>query len=303
MTFDKDFLQQSNSSSSSYKIENNDFRVHKPYDKYFKNLMSIAGEGFMKLMGFPIKIKQFHNAEKINEISVFKETGLETIVIVISLDAKEHSDELFGFGEYFNKDSGKGNSLKIEYGFTPHVKSLTSMNLSLYLNIIEKIVRNNEKPDEYALAILFSIPFMTDDVEEKKKLILKTADLASKLNIEDIGLFIAVVNNQRLLAQTVLDKDEFKQFMRFCKMFDELDLYKLDMYEKQVLEELAWKEGREIGIKEGRVEGRVEGEKKGEKKGVEKTACNMLEKGFSLDEASLATGLSSDYITKLCNSK
>ena len=51
MTFDKDFLQQSNSSSSSYKIENNDFRVHKPYDKYFKNLMSIAGEGFMKLMG------------------------------------------------------------------------------------------------------------------------------------------------------------------------------------------------------------------------------------------------------------
>ncbi|WP_295622500.1 hypothetical protein [uncultured Methanobrevibacter sp.] len=303
MTFDKDFLQQSNSSSSSYKIENNDFRVHKPYDKYFKNLMSIAGEGFMKLMGFPIKIKQFHNAEKINEISVFKETGLETIVIVISLDAKEDSDELFGFGEYFNKDSGKGNSLKIEYGFTPHVKSLTSMNLSLYLNIIEKIVRNNEKPDEYALAILFSIPFMTDDVEEKKKLILKTADLASKLNIEDIGLFIAVVNNQRLLAQTVLDKDEFKQFMRFCKMFDELDLYKLDMYEKQVLEELAWKEGREIGIKEGRVEGRVEGEKKGEKKGVEKTACNMLEKGFSLDEASLATGLSSDYITKLCNSK
>ena len=303
MTFDKDFLQQSNYSSSSYKIENNDFRVHKPYDKYFKNLMSIAGEGFMKLMGFPIKIKQFHNAEKINEISVFKETGLETIVIVISLDAKEDSDELFGFGEYFNKDSGKGNSLKIEYGFTPHVKSLTSMNLSLYLNIIEKIVRNNEKPDEYALAILFSIPFMTDDVEEKKKLILKTADLASKLNIEDIGLFIAVVNNQRLLAQTVLDKDEFKQFMRFCKMFDELDLYKLDMYEKQVLEELAWKEGREIGIKEGRVEGRVEGEKKGEKKGVEKTACNMLEKGFSLDEASLATGLSSDYITKLCNSK
>ena len=82
-------------------------------------------------------------------------------------------------------------------------------------------------------------------------------------------------------------------------MFDELDLYKLDMYEKQVLEELAWKEGREIGIKEGRVEGRVEGEKKG----VEKTASNMLEKGFSLDEASLATGLSSDYITKLCNSK
>ena len=120
---------------------------------------------------------------------VFKETGLETIVIVISLDAKEDSDELFGFGEYFNKDSGKGNSLKIEYGFTPHVKSLTSMNLSLYLNIIEKIVRNNEKPDEYALAILFSIPFMTDDVEEKKKLILKTADLASKLNIEDIGLY------------------------------------------------------------------------------------------------------------------
>ena len=46
-----------------------DYRIHKPYDKYFKNVMSIAGEGFMKLIGYPIKIKQFHNTEKVNEIS------------------------------------------------------------------------------------------------------------------------------------------------------------------------------------------------------------------------------------------
>ncbi len=31
-------------------IDDGDYRVHKPYDKYFKNMMSIAGEGFMKLI-------------------------------------------------------------------------------------------------------------------------------------------------------------------------------------------------------------------------------------------------------------
>ncbi len=64
---------------------------------------------------------------------VCKQTGLETIVIIIGWDAKEDSDELYGFGEYFNENSMANDSLKIEYGFTPHVKSLTRMDLSLYL--------------------------------------------------------------------------------------------------------------------------------------------------------------------------
>ena len=65
----------------------------------------------------------------------------------------------YGFGEYFandlKSDRNDLNPLKIEYGFTPHIKSLTNLNLSLYLNIMEKIIVNKKTPDEYDLAILF----------------------------------------------------------------------------------------------------------------------------------------------------
>lgn len=87
---------------------------------------------------------------------------------------KEDSDELYGFGEYFNENSRANDSLKIEYGFIPHVKSLTSIDLSLYLSIMDKIIENNEKPNQYALAILLTIPFMTEDKEKKKELIYTT---------------------------------------------------------------------------------------------------------------------------------
>ena len=181
---------------------------------------------------------------------VYKETGLETIVVVISLDAREDSDELFGFGGFFDGNSDE-ESLKIEYGFTPHVKSLTALDLSLNLNIMDRIIENNEKPTEYELAILFAIPFMTDDDEKRKELIFETARMASKLNIDDSDLFMGIVMNQVLLAQTVLDVDEFLRFMEVMKMSDEDFAYKIGMYIKQAKEDLARKDGKEEGREEG----------------------------------------------------
>ena len=172
-----------------YLKKEEDYKVHKPYDKYFKRIIDISGEGLLELIGFPIKIKHIHDSEKINEISgelhidkliesedgkmyiiefqkrpmtkkdlrrfgsyqslVYKQTGKETIVIVISLSAKEDSDNLWGYGEFFERNSLKENNfqndlehyksnnidlywLNIEYGFTPHVKSLTSMNFAKF---------------------------------------------------------------------------------------------------------------------------------------------------------------------------
>lgn len=321
MTFSEDFSLKNIDVPSSFDIDDGDYRVHKPYDKYFKNMMSIAGEGFMKLIGYPVKIKQFHDSEKINEIAgelhidklfesdepkmyimefqsgyisdkdlmrfgsyqtlVYKETGLETIVIIIGLDAKEDSDELYGFGEYFNKNSKAKESLKIEYGFTPHVKSLTGMNLSLYLSIIEKIIENNEKPNQDALAILLTIPFMTEDKEKKKELIYTTLGMALKLNINDKNLFIEIRNNQFLLAQAVLDTDEFLNYMKVVKMLDEEDVYKLAMYEKQAKENLALKKGEEIG--------------------EEKVVKKLLEDGFEVEDILKYTTLSKSHIIALVN--
>ena len=331
MLYNKEFSQLNKGGLSSFELDKNDYKIHKPFDKYFKNVMSIAGEGFMKLIGFPIRIKHFHDSEKINEISgelhidkllesfepkmyivefqtdylrdadfkrfgsyqtlVFKETGLETIVIVVSLTAKEDSDKLWGFGDFFkkglkNEDSLKkdSNSLKIEYGFTPHIKSLTSMDLLLYLNIMDEIVVNKKKPDEYALAILFSIPFMTADEKEKKKLIFKTAEIALKLNMDD-NLLTDIKCNLLLLAQTVLDVNEYIKFCDVIKMLDEEDMYKLEMYERQARDKVAWEEGREEGREEG----------------VNKliTAVKMVKKGVSLEEASKATGLRVNQISTL----
>ena len=299
-----------------------DYKVHKPYDKYFKNVMSIVGEGFMELIDYPIKIKCFHDSEKINEISgelhidklleshsskmyivefqmglirdkdlrrfgsyqalVYKETGLETIVIIIGLDAKEDSDELFGFGEFFDKDSDDENPLKIEYGFTPHVKSLTSLDLSLNLNIMDKIIENNEKPTEYELAILFAIPFMTDSLEKRKELIFKTAKMALELNVSDKNLLIEIGKNQIMLAQAVLSVDEFLRFMEVIRMSDEDFAYKIGMYIKQAKEEKAWKEGEELG--------------------EEKVVKRLLEGGFKVDEVLKYTDLSKSQILALSNS-
>ena len=314
----KKFSQTIEFKSPEFIKDDGDYRVHKPYDKYFKNVMSIAGEGFMKLIGHPIKIKQVHNSEKINEISgelhidnliesveskmyinefqtgpinekdlrrfgsyqvlVFKETGLETIVNIISLEAKEDSDVLYGFGEFFDSDQSIGKSLKIEYGFTPHVKSLTGLDLSVNLNIIEKIIEINKNPDEYDLAILFTIPFMAEDKQKRKELIFKTAELALKLNIDDKNLFIDIGNNQILLAQTVLDTDEFLEYMDMVKMLDEDDVYKIAMYIKQAKENLAFKEGEEKVVKK------------------------LLEDGFAVEDVLKYTSLTKSQIAALANS-
>ena len=325
----------------NFKEDDSDYRIHKPYDKYFKNVMSIAGEGFMKLIGYSIKIKQFHNTEKVNEISgelhidnliesdepkmyinefqtgpitdkdlkrfgsyqvlVFKETGLETIVNIISLDAKEDSDELYGFGEYFANDlrSDKNdlNHLKIEYGFTPHVKSLTSLNLSLYLNIMEKIIENKKKPDEYDLAILFVIPFMTDEDEKRKELIFKTNGMVSKLNITDKNLLIDIYNNQQLLAQKVLDKEEFLNFKMVSEMLSDEDLYKLDMYTKEAIKESVQKKQNEKIREEVRAELLEECKKTAEENLVKK----LLEDGFKVDEVLRYTNLNKSQVIALSN--
>ena len=328
-------------SNEEYPIEKLDYlnfikkpensKVHKPYDKYFKNVMSIAGEGFMKLIGYPIKIKQFHNTEMINEISgemhidnliesfepkmyinefqsgpiskkdlrrfgsyqvlVFKETGLETIVNIISLSANENSDKLYGFGEYFDKDLSDGkidlNSLKIEYGFTPHVKSLTSLNLSLYLNIMDKIVENKKEPDEYDLAILFTIPFMTDDLEKRKELIFKTDNIVSKLNIGDKNLLINIRYTQRLLAQHVLDEEELEKFKSGSNMISDEDMYKMDLYEKQIIQRRKIRE-----IKE-----EVKEEVKEEME--ENLVKNLLEDGFQVEDVLRYTSLSKSRVMAL----
>ena len=52
-----------------YLKKEEDYKVHKPYDKYFKRIIDISGEGLLELIGFPIKIKHIHDSEKINEIS------------------------------------------------------------------------------------------------------------------------------------------------------------------------------------------------------------------------------------------
>lgn len=318
----EDFSLQNADSSSGFEIDDRDYRIHKPYDKYFKNMMSIAGEGFMKLIGYPIRIKQFHDTEKINEIGGelhidnliesdepkmyinefhtgpirkkdlrrfgsyqtlgFKETGLETIVNVISLDAKEDSDELFGFGKFFDEDSTDENSLKIEYGVTPHVKSLTGLDLSLYLNIMDKIIENNKKPDQYDLAILFTIPFMADDEEKKRELIFETVRIALKLNIDDKNLFIAIGENLIILALTVLSIEEFLEYMDVMKMLDEDDVFKIGMYIKQAKEKLAFKEGEEIG--------------------EEKVVKKLLEDGFKIEDVLKYTNLNKSQVTSLANS-
>ena len=65
MLNNKEFSQLNNEGLSSFELDKNDYKIHKPFDKYFKNVMSIAGEGFMKLIGFPIKIKHFHYHESV----------------------------------------------------------------------------------------------------------------------------------------------------------------------------------------------------------------------------------------------
>lgn len=70
-------------------------------------------------------------------------------------------------------------------------------------------------------------------------------------------------------------------------MLSELDLYKLDMYERQVLRKCYLKEGEEKGLKEG-------------EEGIKRIIRNILENGYSLEETSRLTGLSVDYINKIC---
>ena len=58
-------------------------------------------------------------------------------------------------------------------------------------------------------------------------------------------------------------------------------------------------EGRAEGRAEGLAEGRAEGLKEGLKEGFERTAKNMLQKGFSIDEIADCTGLSKAEIENL----
>ena len=343
MTIGEDFSLQNNNSSSSLGIDLGDYRVHKPYDKYFKNVMSIAGEGFMELIGYPIKIKQFHNTEKVNEIFgelhidnliesdepkmyinefqtgpisdkdlrrfgsyqvlVFKETGLETIVTIISLDAKEDSNELYGFGEYFDENmtvnANDLKSLKIEYGFTPHVKSLTRLNLSVYLNIMDKIIENNKNPDQYDLAILLTIPFMTDDLDKRKELIFKTDEMASKLNIGDKNLMIEIKNYQKLLAQEVLDMEQLEKFNRSRKMLSKEDLHKMDMYDKLVIK---LNEIKRNALEEAREEVKEEVMEEAKILGEVKVVEKLLEDGFKVEDVLKYTSLNKSKVMAIANS-
>ena len=74
------------------------------------------------------------------------------------------------------------------------------------------------------------------------------------------------------------------------KMSDEDFAYKIGMYIKQAKEDLAWKDGKEEGREEGIDEG------------VERliAAVKMVSDGFSLEEASKATGLRINQISQLC---
>ena len=144
---------------------------------------------------------------------------------------------------------------------------------------MDKIIEINKKPDQYDLAILFTIPFMTDDEEKQKELIFKTVKMALKLNIDDKNLWIDIGNNQILLAQTVLCAEEFLNYMEMVKMLDKDDVYNIAMYIKQAKEELAWKEGRGSII------------------------SNILSNGLSLEETSRLTGLSVEEVSELSKSK
>lgn len=101
--------------------------------------------------------------------------------------------------------------------------------------------------------------------------------MALKLNISDKNLFIEIRNNQFLLAQAVLDTDEFLDYMKVVKMLDEEDVYKLAMYEKQAKENLALK------------------------KGEEKVVRKLLEDGFKVDDVLKYTTLSKNHIIALAN--
>ena len=92
------------------------------------------------------------------------------------------------------------------------------------------------------------------------------------------NLFIDIGNNQILLAQTVLDTDEFLEYMDMVKMLDEDDVYKIAMYIKQAKENLAFKEGEEKVVKK------------------------LLEDGFAVEDVLKYTSLTKSQIAALANS-
>ena len=319
-----------------YLINEDDYKVHKPYDEFFKNIVEIAGDGLLELIGVPVKIKHIHESENVNELFkemhidkliegedgrmyilefqssvirkkdrlrfasyqslVQKETGKETIVIVISMVAKEDSDDFFGYGELFEKDlteeelneivfkKGKSiklnlNRLKIENGFTPHVKSLTSMDFSLNLNIMDEIVENKGNPKQVDVARLFLIPLMTDDGELRKKLIFKTAELTTRLDYIDEDLFREIVACQLLLADAVLNKEELIEYLKVFRLEADEIIRQVFMHGAVIKAKMAWKDGRRSII------------------------SKILSNGFSFEETSKITGLSVEEISEIANSQ
>lgn len=192
--------------------------------------------------------------------------------------------------------------------------------------MMDKIIENNKMPDEYDLAILLTIPFMTDDLEKRKELIFKTYEIASKLNIIDKNILVELKSNQRLLAQHVLDIDELDKFKRGDEMLSEEDLRKLDLYEKEAIKEVARRkfiakirgEVREEMRGEVReeVRGEVREEMRGEVReevkeevmhegkvlGEEEVVTKLLKDGFEVEDVLKYTNLNKAHVITLSNS-
>ena len=285
--------------------EGKDYRIHKPFDKFFKNLMVLAGEGLMAIIGYPIEIKHFHDSEKVNEILgelhidkllesleeimfivefqtnpitnddkrrfgsyqalVHKETKKEVIVIIISMTAKEDSHESYGYGD--------------EYMYTPHIISLTKLDTYLYLNNIKDIALNKKRPSTKDIAALLLIPLMEEDREKSKKLIFETSKIANSLSGLDESTLKSIKINQSILAQAMLDEDEISEYVRIGKMDDEEFFENFGKYIEQ------------IEIKKARDESKSE------------IISNILSKGLSFAETAELTGLAIDEISRISRAK
>ena len=129
------------------------------------------------------------------------------------------------------------------------------------------------------MARLFLIPLMTDDEEEQKELIFKTAELTVKLDYLDRNLLIEIVTNQILLAQAILEKNDFEHFFEVIRMADDDLLNQLLEYVVIVKEQIAWEEG------------------------IYSIVSNILANGLSYEETSKLTGLSVSEISEIVKDK
>ena len=279
-------------------------------DYYFKSVLQKRANGVLKFVKIPFKITKMMMSEytglgpKISRLDFVAEAKNDEKIISLILECQTFlptEDDIKRFFQYVSsirifKDNDVELYIlcaeKTEYTkkdfvikegcvYTMHLISLKEFKAKdIFKNIEDKLNNNDEITDE-DIASLQLIVYA--DFDESKLDILNRArklleEISERL-LFDINEKMAIIYLFDMLSVNMLTEDEHNQYMEKNNM--------LINPRERYFKNQGIKEGREEGIKEGREEGIKEGREDAKLE----FALNLLNNGYSIDEAVKLTGL------------